>query len=105
MSLVNEMKIDLDRQTFFFKKFKHLVENNSLKNLTTYWAQQNWPIVLQNVLMSFIMNIKWIWFFLVIRKKNTPKHFKIIDRGVTIEESHIFLSYRNIIVNLIFSSY
>ena len=42
--------------------------------------------------MSFIMNIKWIWFFPVIRNKNTPKHFlKIIDRGVTIEESHIFI--------------
>ena len=74
---MNEMKIYLDRQTFFFKKIKNWVENNSLENLTT---------------MSFIMNIKWIWFFPVIRNKNTPKHFlKIIDRGVTIEESHIFI--------------
>ena len=38
MSQMDENQIDLDREDyFFFEIFKDTVENNSLKNFTTYW--------------------------------------------------------------------
>ena len=44
MSQMNEIQIGGQRR-LFFKKFKHWVENNSFKNFTTYWQQQNWAII------------------------------------------------------------
>ena len=38
MSQMDENQIDLDREDyFFFEILKYRVENNSLKNFTTYW--------------------------------------------------------------------
>ena len=34
--------------------FKDRVENNSLKNVFTYWEQKNWPILFQELLITFV---------------------------------------------------
>ena len=37
MSQMDENRIDLDREGYFFEIFKDRVESNSLKNFNTYW--------------------------------------------------------------------
>ena len=69
MSQMNENHTDVDTEkTIFFKKLKHWVENNSFKNFTTYWEQQNRAIILQKLLVIFSMYRYNIILFPVVRK-------------------------------------
>ena len=37
MSQMDKNQIDLDREDYFFRDIGRRVENNSLKNFSTYW--------------------------------------------------------------------
>ena len=83
-------KIWFAQRRWFFLRYSK-IENNSLKNFTTYWQQRNSPIVCRCCLSPF----SWIGttfdFFQLLRKDPPCKRFfKIIDRGLNTEESHIF---------------
>ena len=78
-------------KAIFFKKPKHKVENKSFQNFTTYWQQQNWAIILQNLVVTFFRISTPLDFFQLLGKVPVCKQFlKIIDRDFTIEESHTF---------------
>ena len=72
-----KFRLVLAENTFFFQIFEDRVENDSLKNFSTYQQQKNWSIDLQKLFITILRNMYVIWLFPVIRKK--PMHQTVLE--------------------------
>ena len=56
MSQMNKIQIGVDREDYFLQEI-HWVDDNSFENFTTYWQQQDWEIIVQQLLVTFFIDI------------------------------------------------
>ena len=64
---------------------------DSFEDFITYWQQRDWAITLQQLLVTFLWIGTTFDIFQLLGKVPVCKQLlKITERGLTIEESHIF---------------